>query len=164
MATIFLNTIKRGKGNLNDGAERGEGGAGLSVMILFIVAFGDITCCNEAKAAGLSSRKWTARRPDTSGGTTMRDTGKRLVLFLPLLLLAVCVLPAQASEDPPRISAEELRDLLGSPGLVVLDVRLTQDWKKSDKQIPGAIRENPHRVKRWIDKYPKNKKIVLYCS
>jgi len=85
-------------------------------------------------------------------------------LFLPLLLLAVFVLSAQAAGDPPRISAEELKGLLGSQGLVVLDVRLAQDWKKSDRQIPGSIRENPHHVKKWMDKYPKDKKIVLYCS
>ena len=63
----------------------------------------------------------------------------------------------------PRMTKEELKSLLGNPGVIVVDVRITEDWKRSDSKIKGAIREDPEEdFKTWVSKYPKNKTIVFY--
>jgi rhodanese-related sulfurtransferase len=65
-------------------------------------------------------------------------------------------------EDIPRMKVEELKSLLGSPDVVVLDVRLGGEI--APKRILGSVFENPEKVDAWSSKYPKRKKIVLYCS
>jgi len=66
--------------------------------------------------------------------------------------------------DVPRITKEQLKSELGNPEVVVLDVRTEGDWNSSNSKIKGAVRENPGDVKSWLDKYPKDKMIVLYCA
>lgn len=69
-----------------------------------------------------------------------------------------------AAADDLRMSKDELRSMLGSGDLVVIDVRTEKEWKKSDKKIIGSTWEDAEEVNAWADKYPKNKTIVLYCS
>jgi hypothetical protein len=54
---------------------------------------------------------------------------------------------------------------LGNPGIVVVDVRIADDWKRSDSKIKRAIRENPEKDYRtWTSKYPKDGTLVFYCA
>jgi len=62
----------------------------------------------------------------------------------------------------PRMTKEELKPLLGSPEVVVLDVRL--GGENAPTKIAGAVYENPEKVADWSIKYPKEKRVVLYCS
>ena len=39
-----------------------------------------------------------------------------------------------------------------------------EEWSGSDKKIQGAVRENPADLASWINKYPKDKTLVFYCS
>jgi len=65
----------------------------------------------------------------------------------------------------PRITKEELKSILGQPDFVVVDVRVAEEWKKSEWKIKGAVREDPEKdIKTWADKYPKDKALVFYCS
>ena len=67
--------------------------------------------------------------------------------------------------EVPRMTKEELKPLLGNPDVIVLDVRVGASWSASKYRIPGAVREDPRaEIKAWAEKYPKDKKIVLYCS
>lgn len=66
--------------------------------------------------------------------------------------------------DVERISKESLKDLLGSPDVIVLDVRLPKDSNASELQIKGAIREDPSQVTEWMKKYPKDKTLIFYCA
>lgn len=68
-----------------------------------------------------------------------------------------------AKGEVPRMTKEELKAKLGTPEVVVLDVRREQDWKAGEDKIAGAIRENPKDVE-WAAKYPKEKTLVLYCA
>jgi hypothetical protein len=80
------------------------------------------------------------------------------------IILAVLVKMAGAAEVP-RMSKEELKSMLGNPDLVIIDVRLNSDWKKSKTKIQGASREDPGGdVKSWAEKYSKDKTLVLYCA
>ncbi len=64
--------------------------------------------------------------------------------------------------DVPRMTKEELKELLGKPGLVLLDVRIEEEWTTSQQKLPGAVHENPLGVDSWANKYPKNATVVLY--
>lgn len=71
---------------------------------------------------------------------------------------------AQAAEEVPRITVAELQTELGSPDLVIIDVRQDADWRKSDQKIAGAVREDPSATQTWAGNYAKEKKVVLYCT
>ena len=71
---------------------------------------------------------------------------------------------AQSQDTTPRMTREELKPLVGSPNVVVIDVRSMGDWNKETLMIKGAVREDPTNVSAWMDKYPKDKTLVFYCS
>jgi rhodanese-related sulfurtransferase len=81
------------------------------------------------------------------------------------LAVAVCLTPLIATAgEIPRISVAELEGLLGDADLVVLDVRSSFDWKRDDLKIKGAVREDPSAFDTWSTRYPKDKRLVLYCA
>ena len=94
----------------------------------------------------------------------MKDSKLTTFLGLAFLLLFAFANPAFGADDAPRISTEELQEMLGSSDLVVLDVRTAKDWKKSDRKIVGSVRVDPDDVKSWAGNYAKDQKIVLYCA
>jgi 3-mercaptopyruvate sulfurtransferase SseA len=81
-------------------------------------------------------------------------------------LAAICLLVsiAACADEAQRMSVEELKGLLNSPDVIILDVRSREDWAGSNSKIKGAIRETSGNVKKWSDKYPKDKTLVLYCA
>lgn len=85
-------------------------------------------------------------------------SGISLILFGMSLFTA-----ADASAQVPRLAKEELRDMLGKPEVIIIDVRLKEQWDSSSAKIPGAQREEPgKKAESWALKYPKDKTIVLY--
>jgi len=52
--------------------------------------------------------------------------------------------------------------VLESPDLTLIDVRVEDQWKFSNRKIPGAVHENPEVVLNWVEKYPKGNTIVFY--
>jgi hypothetical protein len=98
----------------------------------------------------------------TYGGAKMKRKLFTGVLFF-FLGIGVYVNSAM-SVDVPRMTKDELKALLGSPDLLIVDVRLDRDWKGSDLKIKGAIREEPRDVESWANKYSKDKTLVLYCA
>lgn len=88
--------------------------------------------------------------------------GKLVILtaFLGLLLIGAGEAPPK--EKVPQITKEELKPKLGSKDLIIIDVRLDEQWRFSNRKIPGAVHENPTVLATWMDKYPKDKTIVFY--
>lgn len=85
--------------------------------------------------------------------------------FAIFLVLAGCSQVVVSDTKVPKMTKEELKSLLGNPGVIVLDVRITDDWKNSDSKIKGALREDPEKDYRtWTSKYPKDKTLVFYCA
>lgn len=70
----------------------------------------------------------------------------------------------QSAQDIPRISKDELKAKLGSPNMVLIDVRTGSDWKESGEKITGAVRMDPETVDTWAATLPKDKEIILYCA
>ncbi|MCU0597089.1 MAG: hypothetical protein MUC98_16735 [Desulfobacterota bacterium] len=69
-----------------------------------------------------------------------------------------------AAQDVKRMTIEELKGLLGSPDLVIIDARRDGDWKLSKVKIKGAVREDLDNVPSWMNKYSKDKILVFYCA
>ena len=87
-----------------------------------------------------------------------------LLAILGILVVFIGCTTIQRTQDVPRISKDELKAKLGSPGIVLIDVRTENDWKKSDEKITGAIRMDPETVDSWAATLPKDKEIILYCA
>ena len=84
-----------------------------------------------------------------------------LGVALSLGVVLAMVVPAM-SQEVPRISKEELKEMLGQPDVVIVDVRAGSDWNDSPVKVKGAVREEPDKIDSWIEKYPKDKKLVFY--
>jgi rhodanese-related sulfurtransferase len=55
--------------------------------------------------------------------------------------------------------------MLGNSDVIILDVRADQNWKNAESKIKGAIREERNEESSaWMDKYPKDKTLIFYCS
>jgi len=83
-------------------------------------------------------------------------------LLLGLILLAAGI---ASSQEAPRMTIEQLKEMLGKPDVIVIDVRYGKDWTGSQEKIRGAVREDPQEATpSWAEKYPKDKTLVLYCA
>lgn len=94
----------------------------------------------------------------------MRKYGWIIFTLWILLVSAGCFKNLPSESGAPRIGQEEVRAMLGQPDVVILDVRVEEDWKKSDWKIRGAVRQNPEKIKEWSNQYPKEKTYVFSCS
>jgi hypothetical protein len=89
-----------------------------------------------------------------------------------LLLLVAVIISAYAQTgggkrrgpfpDVLRIHIQELNSILGTPDVIILDVRPKEQYLLSDKKIAGAIHEDPDAVASWAGKYSKDKRLVIY--
>ena len=70
---------------------------------------------------------------------------------------------ATTRDDVPRMGKEELRENLGNPDVVILDVRTPENWQKGMWKIKGAVRQLPSEVDKWAPELDKDKTYVLYC-
>jgi hypothetical protein len=92
---------------------------------------------------------------------------RRIPLWLVTILITLSMGTsfAGASEKVPRMTIEQLKDLMGKPDVIILDVRSKSDWDKAQTKILGAIREDPSKsTKSWAEKYSKDKTLILYCA
>lgn len=91
--------------------------------------------------------------------------GIMAVMAAVLLSLSAIAVAAQGAtgEDVPRITIEELKARLGDSDVIILDVRLQDQWETSAQKIPGALHHDPAQdATSWLNKYSKDKTIVLY--
>lgn len=89
---------------------------------------------------------------------------RRLWLFVLIVVIAGFLPAASVAEEAPRMSTGDLKAMLGSADLVVLDVRGRWDWRDAGEKIAGAVRVEPEAAAQWVDEHAKGKVIVLYCA
>jgi len=91
---------------------------------------------------------------------------KKLIIVVIAVLSVVIAYPTASlfAAEASRMEKEELKEHLGEPGLVIIDVRAFTDWLLTWEKIKGAVREDPRDFDGWYGKYPKDKTIVLYCA
>jgi hypothetical protein len=85
---------------------------------------------------------------------------KKILAFLIVLLVATTPLFAASV---PKMDKEELKSLLGSDNLVILDVRQGRDWSTSEFKIKDALRVDGGDLS-VAKSYPKDNIFVLYCA
>ena len=67
-----------------------------------------------------------------------------------------------AAEEVPRITKEEVKEMLDHSNVIIIDVRTDKAWDMSELKIKGAVREDPWNVNSWMNKYPRDKTLVFY--
>jgi rhodanese-related sulfurtransferase len=87
-----------------------------------------------------------------------------LVGMLGILIVFIACTNVRSLKNVPRVSKDYLKAKLGSPDLVLVDVRSKNDWEKSNEKITVAVRMDPETVDTWSETLPKDKEIVLYCA
>ena len=66
-------------------------------------------------------------------------------------------------EQVPRLTKEVVKDMLGKPDVVIVDIRYIRQYEQSDKKIPGAVFVQPENFDEFVKNYPqKDKTYVLY--
>ena len=83
-------------------------------------------------------------------------------IALSFALVGFVTISALAADAVPRIGKEQLKELLDNSGVIILDVRTSEDWQKSEFKIKGAIRKRPKFFASWANGFPRDKAIVLY--
>jgi rhodanese-related sulfurtransferase len=89
---------------------------------------------------------------------------KSVAIALMAVFVALVSVPVRAADDPHMMTKEQLVPLLGKPDVIIIDVRTKYDWDNSKVKIKGAVREEGMKFGQWMNKYPKDKTIVLYCA
>jgi len=84
------------------------------------------------------------------------------------LLVAVALAfgpPTSASADTvQKIAKEELKSIMDSGKVSIIDVRRGRDWSASEFKIKGAERITVEEILADPQKYPKDRTLVLYCA
>ena len=89
---------------------------------------------------------------------------KKLLVVLMFIFLTIGLLAVfTSSADVPMMTKDELKAMLGSPDLVIFDVRLGSDYFASDSKIEGAERPD-YGVKKIVPPEYSGKTIVIYCA
>jgi hypothetical protein len=74
-------------------------------------------------------------------------TLKLFVSGIALIMFGMSFFTASdASAQVPRMNKEELKDMLGKPDVIIIDVRLKEQWDSSNVKIVGAQREHKSRL------------------
>jgi rhodanese-related sulfurtransferase len=61
------------------------------------------------------------------------------------------------------IQPQELKAMLGSRDVTVIDVRRRNDYIADHSAIPGASWHDPTQIDDWCDTLPRGREVVLYC-
>jgi hypothetical protein len=85
-----------------------------------------------------------------------------LVTALILVALTGYTAPPSSVEQVPRLTKEAVKDMLGKPDVVIVDIRFIKQYEQSDGKIPGAVFVQPENFDEFVKNYSKDKTYVLY--
>jgi predicted sulfurtransferase len=90
-----------------------------------------------------------------------------LIVFLAALLSLVALAgwsaPPSSVEQVPRLTKESVKEMLGKPDVVIVDIRYIRQYEQSDKKLPGAVFVQPENFDEFVKNHPqKDKTYVLY--
>ncbi len=67
--------------------------------------------------------------------------------------------------EAPRITPEELKRRIDSgEDFTIIDTRNPTAWAQSDTMMPGAIRIPLDELNEHIDRIPRRRPVVAYCT
>jgi len=81
-----------------------------------------------------------------------------------LLLVALAGYSAMPTtvEQVPRLTKEAVKEMLGKPDVVIVDIRFIKQYEQSDKKLPSAVFVQPENFDEFVKNHPKEKTYVLY--
>jgi predicted sulfurtransferase len=86
-----------------------------------------------------------------------------LAALLSLVALAGWSAPPSSVEQVPRLTKEAVKEMLGKPDVVMVDIRYIKQYEQSDKKLPGAVFLQPENFDEFVKNHPqKDKTYVLY--
>ena len=67
--------------------------------------------------------------------------------------------------EVPRVTVDEVKARLdrGEP-IAFVDSRSAHAWSTSDVQIPGSVRVPPDDAIKFLERVPKNRSVITYCT
>ncbi len=86
------------------------------------------------------------------------------MLFVVLAFLLILPAHSVFAAEIKTIDKDELKAMLDSADVVVLDVRRGRDWSSSEFIIKGARRLADDEIAQATAELPKDKKLVFYCA
>ena len=101
------------------------------------------------------------RKPKAKTATEKTEPAKQAAVTKP-----VEALPEEApNTNPDRITTHELkRKLDAKADIVILDNRTGTAWIGSSVKIKGAVHMPLQELMNSLDKLPKDKEIITYCT
>lgn len=86
-----------------------------------------------------------------------------VAVLLSLVALAGYSAPPEKVEQVPRLTKEVVKEMLGKPDVVIVDIRYIRQYEQSDKKLPGAVFVQPENFDEFVKNHPqKDKTYVLY--
>ena len=89
-----------------------------------------------------------------------------LILSIATALILVALTgytaPPTTVEQVPRLTKEQVRDMLGKPDVVIVDIRFIKQYEQSDRKLPGAVFVQPENFDEFVKNNPKDKTYILY--
>ncbi len=90
-----------------------------------------------------------------------------LILFVVISVILVALTgytaPPSSVEQVPRLTKEQVRDMLGKPDVVIIDIRFIKQYEQSDRKIPGAVFVQPENFDEFVKNHPqKDRTYILY--
>lgn len=87
----------------------------------------------------------------------------RIAAIALLSVMASGVLAAQAVRNVPRISIDDVKQMMAKKQVVLIDVRDPQSY--AEGHIPGAINVPFDHIPNHVDQWKKEKRLlVTYCA
>ena len=98
-----------------------------------------------------------------------------MIRFVTVLLVASVVAPGCSTTEDyvfrsdhrpshgKTVSVQDLTAANAADNLVLLDVRLPEDYEADPVLIPGARYRNPEAIDEWSSAIPKDSKVIVYC-
>jgi hypothetical protein len=95
----------------------------------------------------------------------MKSRSCLIVSFATALILVALTgysAPPTTVEQVPRLTKEQVKDILGKPDVVIVDIRFIKQYEQSDRKLPGAVFVQPEDFDQFAKDHPKDKTYVLY--
>ncbi len=87
--------------------------------------------------------------------------------ILTALLAAFFLLPLSvvtAEDKVSLVTKETVKTWMDTGTVTILDVRRGRDWTASEYKIASAVRVNPNNITAWKNRFPRDRRLVLYCA
>ena len=66
---------------------------------------------------------------------------------------------------PTRITADELNERMSrGEQFTILDSRNPKAWSDAETKLPGAMRVTADELDKHVDKIPRDRAIITYCT